>query len=254
MSCRDVEPMTADASSFMTVRRLALAAVTIAAGVLASVGTPHAYRMNAAQAGSAGTPSEVWTFDRLDRIGGHETTVLGSPRVIDAPMGKAIEFDGVNDAILVGVHPLAGAATFTWEAIFRPDGGARAQRWFHLQEDGSQNRMLFEIRVADSQWFLDAFAYSNGNEKALINKNALHPVGQWYHVAAVYDGTTYSNYVNGVKQLDFPIALAPQQAGRAAIGVRLTLVDWFKGAVHLSRFTRRALPPAEFSGIPAAAR
>ena len=95
---------------------------------------------------------------------------------------------------------ICGASTFTWEAIFRPDGGARAQRWFHLQEDGSQNRMLFEIRVADTQWFLDAFAYSNGHEKALINKNALHPVGQWYHVAAVYDGTTYSNYVNGVKQ------------------------------------------------------
>ena len=92
--------------------------------------------------------TEVWTFDRLDRIGGHPTTVLGSPRVIDSPVGKAIEFDGVDDAMLVGTHPLAGAATFTWEAIFRPDGGARAQRWFHLQEDGSDNRMLFEIRVA----------------------------------------------------------------------------------------------------------
>jgi len=194
--------------------------------------------------------SETWTFDRLDRIGGHVTTVLGSPRVIDAPVGRAIEFDGVDDAILVGVHPLAGAATFTWEAIFRPDGGARAQRWFHLQEDGSQNRMLFEIRVAGDQWFLDAFAYSNGNEKALINKAALHAVGQWYHVAAVYDGTTYSNYVNGVKQLDFPIVLAPQKAGRTSIGVRVTLVDYFKGAIHSSRFTRRALTPAEFTGIP----
>jgi len=193
---------------------------------------------------------EEWTFDRLDRIGGHVTTVLGSPRVIDAPVGKAIEFDGVNDAILVGVHPLAGAATFTWEAIFRPDGGARAQRWFHLQEDGSQNRMLFEIRVAGHQWFLDAFAYSNGLEKALINKDALHDVGTWYHVAAVYDGTTYSNYVNGVKQLDFPIALAPQQAGRTSIGVRVTLVDYFRGAIHSARFTRRALSPAEFTGVP----
>lgn len=193
--------------------------------------------------------TEVWTFDRLDRIGGQATTVLGSPRVIDAPVGKAIEFDGVDDAILVGVHPLAGAATFTWEAIFRPDGGARAQRWFHLQEDGTENRMLFEIRVAGAQWFLDAFAYSSGNEKALINRNAVHPVGEWFHVAAVYDGTTYSNYVNGVQQLAFPIALAPQKAGRASIGVRLTLVDYFKGAIHSSRFTRRALTPAQFTGV-----
>src|SRR5215470_4847749 len=77
----------------------------------------------------------VWTFDRLDRIGGHPTEVLGHPRVIDTPLGKAIAFNGVDDAIFVGVHPLAGAETFTWEAIFRPDGGQPAQRWFHLQED-----------------------------------------------------------------------------------------------------------------------
>ena len=232
--------------------RVAIAGVAAVLGILHVAGGRTGAQAPA-RSGNAPYPqamTETWAFDRLDRIGGHVTTVLGSPRVIDASVGKAIEFDGIDDAILVGVHPLAGAATFTWEAIFRPDGGARAQRWFHLQEDGSQNRMLFEIRVAGDQWFLDAFAYSNGNEKALINKAALHAVGQWYHVAAVYDGTTYSNYVNGVKQLDFPIVLAPQQAGRTSIGVRVTLVDYFKGAIHSTRFTRRALTPAEFTGIP----
>lgn len=231
--------------------RLAAAALTAAlgaAGAAADDPTTAATGAPPTQAPAVGA-SEVWAFDRLDRIGGHVTTVLGSPRVIDAPMGKAVEFDGVDDALLVGAHPLAGAATFTWEAIFRPDGGARAQRWFHLQEDGSDNRMLFEIRVAGSQWFLDAFAYSNGREKALINKNALHDVGRWYHVAAVYDGTTYSNYVDGVKQLDFPIVLEPQKPGRASVGVRVTLVDYFKGAVHAARFTRRALAPTAFTGV-----
>ena len=78
----------------------------------------------------AQTP-EVWTFDRLDRIGGHQTTVLGSPRVVETPIGKAVEFNGVDSALVVDVHPLAGAATFSWEAIFRPDGGEPAQRWLH---------------------------------------------------------------------------------------------------------------------------
>src|SRR5947209_12864329 len=80
-----------------------------------------------------GSP-EVWTFDRLDNIGGHATTVLGHPRVIETPRGKAVEFNGVDDALFIESHPLAGAAEFTWEAIFRPDGGEREQRWFHLQE------------------------------------------------------------------------------------------------------------------------
>src|SRR6266566_7622445 len=112
---------------------------------------------------------DLWTFDRLDRIGGHPTTVLGDPRVVDTLVGKAIEFDGVDDAIFVDVHPLAGAETFTWEAIFRPDGGRAEQRWFHLQEAGTDNRMLFEIRVVANRWYFDSYVHSRDAEKALIN-------------------------------------------------------------------------------------
>jgi hypothetical protein len=200
----------------------------------------------------SGPAFEVWTFDRLDRIGGHPATVLGNPKVIDAPIGKAIEFDGIDDALFLEVHPLAGAKTFTWEAIFRPDGGSREQRWFHLQENGSDNRMLFEIRVDGDQWFLDSYGHSATGNRALMNKNSLHPVGAWYHVAAVYDGKTFSNYVNGVQQGAAEIELAPQGPGRSAIGVRINLVNYFKGAIHSARFTRRALSPSEFLKVPAA--
>ena len=196
--------------------------------------------------------SQVWTFDRLDRLGGHQTTVLGSPRVVETPVGKAIEFDGIDDALFVDVHPLEGARTFTWEAVFRPDGGDREQRWFHLQETGSQNRMLFEIRVAGDRWYLDSFNFSTTGTATLMNKSSLHPVGAWYHVAAVYDGKVFSNYVNGVRDGQAEVELSPQGSGRSSIGVRINLVNYFKGAIHLARFTRRALSPAEFLKLPPA--
>ena len=193
---------------------------------------------------------EVWIFDRLDRLGGHRTTVMGDPRVVDTPVGKAVEFDGVDDALFVDVHPLAGAAAFTWEAIFRPDGGRAEQRWFHLQEAGTENRMLFEIRVAGNQWYLDSYGHSGEAQKALMNRDHLHPLGAWYHVAAVYDGREFRNYVNGTQEGAAEIRFAPQGPGRAAIGVRINLVDYFKGAIHAARFTQRALPPSEFLPIP----
>ncbi len=193
---------------------------------------------------------EIWTFDRLDRIGGHRTTVLGHPRVVDTPVGRAIEFDGVDDALLVDAHPLAGAETFTWEAIFRPDGGRPAQRWFHLQESGSDNRLLFEIRVVESRWYFDSYGHSGDAQQALMNRDLLHPLGAWYHVAAVYDGREFRNYVNGAQEGAAEISFAAQGPGRSSIAVRINLVDHFKGVIHLARFTRRALPPAAFLRVP----
>jgi hypothetical protein len=194
----------------------------------------------------------VWLFDRLEHIGGHRTTVLGEPRVIDSPVGKAVEFDGQDDALFIDHHPLAGAGAFTWEAIFRPDGGPREQRWFHLNErdpvtgSDTENRMLFEIRVAGDHWFLDSYHQSGAVNKALINRAALHPLGAWYHVASVYDGREFSNYVDGVREGAALVDLAPHGPGRASVGVRINKLFYFKGAVHLARFTRRALSPAEF--------
>ncbi|MGH9667764.1 MAG: LamG-like jellyroll fold domain-containing protein, partial [Bryobacteraceae bacterium] len=143
---------------------------------------------------------EVWKFDRLDQLGGHPVTIVGHPRLIDTPAGKAIEFNGAGDALFVAVHPLAGARQYTWEAVFRPDGGRAEQRWFHLQEESSQNRMLFEIRVIGDQWCLDAFEASGTAHKTLLDRTKLHPLGEWYHVAAVYDGHEFRSYVNGVLQ------------------------------------------------------
>jgi hypothetical protein len=107
----------------------------------------------------------------------------GDPRVTDTSIGKAIEFDGIDDALFVDVHPLTGATTFTCEAIFRPDGGNREQRWFHLQEAGSENRMLFEIRVAGNQWFLDSFHFSD-RQPGADEPQQSSPAWRLVHVAS----------------------------------------------------------------------
>src|ERR1043166_10001790 len=162
---------------------------------------------------------ETWKFDRTDRIGGHPVTVLGHPRVIRTPGGKAVEFNGVDDGLMLDVHPLAGAEKFTWEAIFRPDGGNAEQRWFHLEANpatgvDSNNRMLFEIRVVDGKWCLDAFNRSGADQKALLNRQHLHELGSWHHVAAVYDGEEFRSYVDGRLDGSFRIKLAPPGPGR----------------------------------------
>jgi hypothetical protein len=173
-------------------------------------------------------------------------------------VGKAVEFNGVDDALFVDVHPLAGAETFTWEIVFRPDpGGAPEQRFFHLQEkdpktgEDTATRMLSEIRVIDGRWCLDSFALAGDQSRALLNRERLHPLGAWYRVAMVYDGHELRNYVDGVLEGSGELHLSPQGPGHSSIGVRINKVDYFKGAVALARMTRAALPPAEFLKLPA---
>lgn len=171
--------------------------------------------------------------------------------MIDTPLGKAVEFNGVDDGLFIDVHPLAGAATFTFEAIFRPDGGNAEQRWFHLEQNpatglDSNSRMLFEVRVIGGNWCLDAYNRSGAHQATLLNREHLHPLGKWYRVAAVYDGHELRSYVDGVLDGAAAVQLDPQGAGRTAVGVRMNKVYYFKGAVHMARFTRRALAPSEF--------
>jgi hypothetical protein len=202
--------------------------------------------------------SEVWIFDRLDKIGGVPTTVVGHPHVIKTPLGKAVQFNGVDDALFISEHPLAGLETFTFEAIFRPErGGKPEQRWFHLAEQDpktgadTDTRFLFEIRVIGDQWCLDAFVHTPTVSKALMYRNLLHPLDVWHHVAMVYDGQEYRSYVNGELQGKAAIHFEPEGPGHSSVGVRINKVDYFKGSVREARFTRRALAPEEFLKLPA---
>ena len=200
----------------------------------------------------------TWRFDDAAALGGHATRILGHPQVIDTPMGKTIEFNGVDDALFVSMHPLAGAETWTWEMIFKPDADGRAeQRIFHLQsidpgtgEDVAEERMLFEIRIVKGEWCLDSFATSGGQRLPLLNCEKRYPFGRWYRVTTVYDGKMLKNYVGDELQGEGEVHLIPQRPGRASAGVRINLVDHYKGSIYSTRFTRSALGVGDFLKMP----
>ena len=190
----------------------------------------------------------VWEIDNLNSISGHKTIVLGSPKVIETDNGKAVEFDGVKDGLLVEELPLAGAEKFTLEIVFRPDAkGPKEQRFLHLQEDGCEYRILIETRLTDNGlWYLDTYIKNAKGDKTLVKSANTHPVGQWYNATLVYDGREMRHYVNAVKEMSAELAFAPLNEGKISIGVRINQVHWFKGAIREIRFTRGILRPEEF--------
>lgn len=187
-----------------------------------------------------------WDINRLDSIGGHPVSLYGNPIVVETDSGKAVQFDGIDDGLLVPSNPMAGAKEFTVEVVFKPySGGSKEQRFIHMQQDDN-NRALIELRSIDNNWFLDTFIKSNGTGTVLYAENDLHPSDQWWHACFVCSADSMTHYVNGVKELSMPITFSPVSSGATSIGVRQNLVSWYKGAIKTLKVTHKALQPEEF--------
>ena len=187
--------------------------------------------------------STTWKVNNLQKIGKHQTEVLGNPKVVK----KAVEFDGVDDGILLDTNPIEGFSAFTIEAIFRPMlGGNKEQRWFHIQQTDADNRVLLEIRVVGNDWFLDTFIKSGENRLTHYAEKFLHPIGDFYHVALVFDGKEMRHYVNGKLELAGNLTILPFGKGKTSLGVRQNKVHWFKGAIRKIRVSNLALSPDRF--------
>ena len=229
-------------------------------------------------AGSAAAQEQtVWKFDNLSRIGGISPKVEGNVAVVDSPVGKALQFNGTDTALVFPSRPLVGAKTFTEEVILHPDVGAAVkseQRVLHISETDPKTgldaalqagghgdpipRIMCEVHESGGQWFLHVYFTAYGQGKAAYRLNSttkLHPYGKWYAVALTYDGKVFRSYVNGVQEAEEPAVFVPQGPGRVAVGTRMDHASYlagsnFKGAIAEARFTTRALKPAELLKAP----
>lgn len=205
--------------------------------------------------------SELWTLNNVKRIGGRPATSSGAPKVIAWAGGKAIEFDGAHDSVLIKGRPLVGVPRFTIEVIMRVDGGVEEQKFLHISQTDpatgldvrpvgddhdANHRIMFELRAKPGGYFLDAVLNGTAGKPVLATPEKLNPYGRWQNVAQSFDGTTYRTYVDGVLQGEMPAGFAPQGAGNVRIGARMEQLAHFKGAIARIRFTDRALTPREF--------
>lgn len=205
----------------------------------------------------------TWRIDNTNNIGGHGVKVLGNPCVISMPQGKAIEFNGSSDGLIVSNNFLAGLTNFTVELIFKPYpltvANAREPRIVHVQSGNPpDHRLTLEARVNTNttphNFHLDTFIRFGGGDyrRTLLNEKYPHPVGEWAHLAVTYDGATFCNYFNGQLESSKPMSgMVFTSTGATWVGQRANNTGYFEGAVFALRFTPRVLQTNEFWCDPA---
>jgi hypothetical protein len=194
--------------------------------------------------------TKFWRVDNLSQIGENNVQVIGNPKIINTDIGDVVEFNGIDDGLIVNNNPVAGATAFTIEIIFKPyTGGGIEQRFLHLQQDDN-NRILIELRNNNNMnWSLDTFIKSGSSSQTLLDDAYVHNLNEWVHAALVFKDGSMVHYVNGEKELEGTVNYQVVNSGQTSLGVRMNQVSWFKGAIHSVKVTHDALNPEDFMEI-----
>jgi len=166
------------------------------------------------------------------------------PQYVSGKFGKALEFDGSDDYVEVPD-----------DESLNPTKYLTVEHWIYPEkfEAGVVQRLVHRyagiwgtyISVADVMFFLDTTDDGGGWKSVSYT---LPTTNTWYHVVAVYDGTSLYLYVNGElkdtepqsKNIDQPPANTPLSIGRAHLGTQ-----YFQGIIDEFRIYNRTLSEDE---------
>jgi hypothetical protein len=206
--------------------------------------------------------SEVWELKSLKKTGGHRIEVFGTcpdgdqgPEIVKTEFGKAIQFDGIDDRLLVDNNPIGDSKEFTIEVVFKPYPAydiSNAPRFIHIQDPGDalNKRVMIELRLTqNNEWYLDGFMLTDAGELTLADSNLTHPIGEWSHVALTYKADTFKTFVNGVREKSGFVTFKKElvnETGKTSIGGRMDQRNYYCGLIKTFKITLAALEPKDF--------
>lgn len=197
--------------------------------------------MNKDPSGSAPQMIDATSLDNDGTSNGSMTSF----DLIDAKIGKGLDFDGSNDYISV---PNASSLQFTSALMIA--GWIKADTWptgdevAILFRKGGDSPNNYQLSVQGSR----ATILLDDSDQNGFQGNTILNSGQWYHIAGVWNGSDARIYVNGTLDKSPPDSKSGTlgtDTRAAYIGGRLpgSFHDYFNGKideVHVSNSSRSA--------------
>lgn len=168
------------------------------------------------------------------------------PNGMTDPNASSLVFDGVDDYVTMGAAPELGLDQLTLEAWVRRDGrgkpfttGAGGLTLVPIagkgrgEGDGSNIDCNYAFGFAGDVLGADFEDAASGANHPVMGKTAV-PLGEWHHVAATYDGTTWRLYLDGRLDGEAKADATPRKdsAQHFGIGAALDTKGAPAGALH----------------------
>lgn len=176
----------------------------------------------------AGSPRDAGTAEPPDA----GTT---APACDEAPPRGALAFDGDDDGATMGVAPALGLERFTVEAWVRRDGrgvamgtGAGGLSLVPIagkgrgENDRDVHNCNYAFGFAGDVLGADFEDMASGANHPVVGRTRVTP-GEWHHVAAAYDGTTWRLYLDGALDGEARAAATPRHDSIQHFGVGTAL-------------------------------
>ncbi|APG60345.1 LamG domain-containing protein [Christiangramia salexigens] len=158
----------------------------------------------------------------------------------------ALDFDGIDDQVILDGFDLAGEANVTIEAWVNPTDVTGAHKGIISKTNGD-GQFIFRLENGHPR----SVFYTSTGDLGSLSTQALTP-GQWYHVVTTFDGDESRIYVNGVDvtgaQYNYAASggLKTYTASPAIIG-RANPQEFFDGKIGEVRVWNELKTPAEIT-------
>lgn len=150
-------------------------------------------------------------------------------------------FDGIDGKIDIPYSSELNPYNFSIEVWVKVDGGEGTFRSIICSRDDSP-KGGYTLYASDTDTW--QFMYSDNTIWKEINSSSAVVLGEWTHIAASFDGTTFKLYVNGILEASLAgnYTKNPQFLTRIGAGATEGTGDfWFNGAIDHVKMYDRAL-------------
>jgi hypothetical protein len=151
-----------------------------------------------------------WKLDETSGLTAADSSVFGNDGTLpnmagnewtNGTVGGALEFDGTDDYVSVpNSSSLQLTSALTMAGWIKADSWGSGTDVDIIARKGEDNPNNYQLSIADGL----ATLYLDDGDGSGYRGDTLLNTGQWYHIAATWDGTTVRIYVDGVLDNDPP--------------------------------------------------